>query len=76
MKELMPALIKAHGLTTLLQLVELDLAKQLAAKQHVTVSPADIQHEREVTLSRLFQQTDDKMQQAIEDAKAAHDEKR
>jgi parvulin-like peptidyl-prolyl isomerase len=76
MNQLMPALIKAHGLTTLLQLVELDLAKQQAAQKHLTVTPADIEHERAVTLSHLFQQTDDKIDGEIEDAQSAHDTKR
>jgi parvulin-like peptidyl-prolyl isomerase len=74
--ELMKPLIAAHGLTTLLQVVELDLVKQQAAQRGITVTPADIQHERDVTIGRMFKDADDKLQTEIDDAQAAHDDKK
>jgi parvulin-like peptidyl-prolyl isomerase len=73
--QLLTPLIKAHGLTTLLQLMELNLAHQDLAEQKLTITPADIEHERQLTLSHLFQQTDDKIQAEIDAAEAVHNEK-
>jgi parvulin-like peptidyl-prolyl isomerase len=74
--ELMKPLIASHGLTTLLQLVELDLVKQQAAQRGFSVTPADIQHEHDVTVGRMFKDADDKLQGEIDDAQAAHDDKK
>jgi foldase protein PrsA len=52
--DLVQPLIDAYGLNMLLNLVQLDLAKQDAASAHVTVTPEDIAHERELTLSKIF----------------------
>ncbi len=47
-------LMQSYGLNILLQLVQLDLAKQHAAKDNVAVTPADFQRERELTLKQMF----------------------
>jgi len=47
-------LIDAYGLNVLLNLVQLELAKQQANQSAVTVTDADIAHERELTLEKMF----------------------
>jgi len=49
-KELEEPLIEAYGLNMLLELVQLDLAKQEAERQSMTVSPADVDNEIDLTL--------------------------
>jgi hypothetical protein len=58
--ELEQPLIEAYGLNILLNLVQLDLAKQQAARDGLTVTPEDIRRERELTLAKLFEQEPDK----------------
>lgn len=58
MKQLMEPLLDAHGLDMLLQLVQVELAHQLAAQEHVVVTAADIQQERQRTLAKLFADAD------------------
>jgi parvulin-like peptidyl-prolyl isomerase len=50
MKELQAPLVEAHGLNILLELVQVDLAKQEAQKQSVVVTPQDIDDEADRTL--------------------------
>lgn len=52
--DLVQPLIDTYGLNMLLNLVQLELAKQDAANAHITVTPEDIAHERELMLNRLF----------------------
>jgi hypothetical protein len=54
MGSLVQPLIDTYGLNMLLNIVQLELAKQDAANAHVVVTPEDIAHERELTLSKLF----------------------
>jgi foldase protein PrsA len=54
MGSLVQPLIDTYGLNMLLNIVQLELAKQDAASAHVTVTPEDIAKEREETLSKLF----------------------
>jgi foldase protein PrsA len=54
MGSLVQPLIETYGLNMLLNIVQLELAKQDAANAHVTVTPEDIAKERELTLSKLF----------------------
>jgi hypothetical protein len=49
-----PTLINGYGLNILLNVVQLELAKQEAARAEVTVSPEDIAREREQTLAKMF----------------------
>ncbi|HSV14494.1 MAG TPA: peptidyl-prolyl cis-trans isomerase, partial [Tepidisphaeraceae bacterium] len=53
-QELEQPLIDAHGLTILLNLVQLNLAKQQTTKMGLHVSPEDVQRERQVTFNKLF----------------------
>ncbi|HWB55235.1 MAG TPA: peptidyl-prolyl cis-trans isomerase [Tepidisphaeraceae bacterium] len=54
LEELDKPLIAGYGLNVLLNLVQLDLAKQQAARSNVTVTPADIQHEQQMTVDKMF----------------------
>jgi parvulin-like peptidyl-prolyl isomerase len=47
-------LIEAYGLNVLLNLVQLELARQQVENAHATVTPADVQRERELTLEGMF----------------------
>lgn len=54
LSQIQPTLIEGYGLNVLLNIVQLDLAKQEAARAKVTASEEDFQRERDLTLSRLF----------------------
>jgi parvulin-like peptidyl-prolyl isomerase len=58
MRQLTQPLVEGYGLNILLNLVQLELAKQDAARKRITLSPHDIEVERDQTLSRLFQDAD------------------
>ena len=68
MKQLIGPLIEAHGLNMLVNLVQLEMARQDAVKAGVTVSAADFQEERQQTLDKLFKESDDKTQDQIDAA--------
>ena len=63
-------MIEAHGLSFLLQLVQLELAKQAAAQQGVKVTPDDVKYERKLTFQRMFKDSDDALRAKM---KEAHD---
>ncbi len=54
MGQLQGPLVEAYGLNVLLNLVQLELAKQVAANAKATVTEADIERERKITLDRMF----------------------
>jgi foldase protein PrsA len=54
MGSLVQPLIDTYGLNMLLNIVQLELARQDAANAHVTVTPEDIAREREQMLAKLF----------------------
>ena len=68
MKQFLSPLIEAHGLNLLINLVQLEMVKDDAAKASVTVSVADFQQERQQTLDKLFKENDDKTQDQIDQA--------
>ena len=68
MDQLMKPLVEAHGLTVLLNLVQLELAKDLAQQQNVKVTEEDFGQERKQTLDRLFAEGDQKTQDRIDNA--------
>jgi foldase protein PrsA len=57
-KDLEPVLMEGYGLNALLVLVQLDLAEQEAARQHVAVTPDDLANERAITLDNLGRATE------------------
>ena len=54
MGRLLDPLIKAYGLNVLLNVVQLDLAKQAAKDAGVVVTPEDLRQEQEMTVARMF----------------------
>lgn len=52
--ELDKPLIAGYGLNVLLNLVQLDLVKQQAYRSGITITQADIDHERELTVQKMF----------------------
>jgi foldase protein PrsA len=57
---LVKPLVEAYGLNLLLQIVQLELARQDAAKAGVTVTSADVTHERAFMLKGFFPDADEK----------------
>jgi parvulin-like peptidyl-prolyl isomerase len=54
LRQLQQPLVEGYGLTVLLNLVQLELAKQRARELNVTITPDDLTTERDLTLARLF----------------------
>jgi parvulin-like peptidyl-prolyl isomerase len=59
-EQLIKPLVEAYGLNVLLQLIQLELARQDAAKAGVVVSPADVEAERNNILKGAFPEADPK----------------
>jgi parvulin-like peptidyl-prolyl isomerase len=74
MRQLVAPLIESHGLTVLLNLVQRELAREDATKQHIVVTAKDFEEEREATLERLCKNADEsKFLDAIDRAMAKKD---
>ncbi len=75
-RQLMQPLLEAHGLTMLLNLARLNLAKQDAALEHVEVSAQDFAEERKTTLDKMFadSQPEQALDKKLEEAVAKKDE--
>jgi parvulin-like peptidyl-prolyl isomerase len=56
--QLLPVLYGGPGLDVLMKVVQMNLAVELAARSGVTISPADVQAERSLTLSLAFPDQD------------------
>jgi len=54
MGDLQQPLLESYGLNVLLNVVQLQLAKQVATNAKVTVTQADVERERKTTLDRMF----------------------
>ena len=59
-EQLVKPLVEAYGLNLLLQEIQLELARQNAAKAGVTVTPGDVARERTAMLKGLFEKADEK----------------
>jgi parvulin-like peptidyl-prolyl isomerase len=68
--QLQKPLIQAYGLNILLNLVQLEVAKENAAKAGVTVTPDDVARETQITIDRMFEQSNEKL---VDRARAARD---
>lgn len=66
--DLLASMIEAHGLNFLLHIVQLHLARQAAAQQHVVVTADDFKQERELTFQRMFKESDDALKQRLKEA--------
>lgn len=56
--QLYPVLIEGYGLNLMMNVVQLEYAKQQAERAGITVSPEDIQRERERTFAQRFPDAD------------------
>lgn len=70
MSQLRAPLVEAHGLPVLLNLVQLELARQEARRAGIELTPDDIAKERERTIARMFKEADQKTQDQIDEAEA------
>ncbi|MEO6435669.1 MAG: peptidylprolyl isomerase [Tepidisphaeraceae bacterium] len=61
MDQLQRPLIEAYGLNVLLNLVQLEIARQHAIRAGVKVTPQDVATEREVTIERMFKESNEKL---------------
>jgi len=68
MQQFVTPLIKAHGLPLLLNMVQLELAREDAREAHVTITPQDVEHEQDLTLAKMFSDSDKKEQDQAEEA--------
>ncbi|HSH96497.1 MAG TPA: peptidylprolyl isomerase [Roseimicrobium sp.] len=68
MDQILKPLIEAHGLNTLLVVVQLELAKGLAEKVGIRVTEADVVAERESMLTKLFSENDERLDDMIANA--------
>jgi hypothetical protein len=76
MRQLVDPLIESHGLTMLVNLVELELARQNAASYHVVVTDKDFADEHDLTLEKMFKDSDDpKLVDALDKAVAGESSK-
>lgn len=72
LRQVIEPLLESRGLALLLNIAQLDMAKQDAREAHVAVTPQDIQHEQELTLDKMFHDADQKEQDQLADAEAKH----
>jgi parvulin-like peptidyl-prolyl isomerase len=77
--QLQGPLLDAYGLNVLLNQVQLELAKQVAANAKVTVTQADIDRERKMTLDRMFKDApkedhDNLFEQFLQQQRSSHAE--
>jgi foldase protein PrsA len=79
LEQLQRPLIESYGLNLLLELAQLELARQTAAQSHAAVSPQDIAAERDETIDKMFKQSNapiqEKLDQAIEQNRPADAER-
>jgi parvulin-like peptidyl-prolyl isomerase len=72
--QLQRPLIQGYGLNILLNLVQLEVAKENAAKAGVKVTPEDVARETELTIERMFEQSNERITDKIKDAREKGDE--
>jgi len=71
--QLMGPLIESHGLTVLVNLLQVQQAREDATKAGITVTDADFKAERDMTLSGMFKDASDQLQAQIDQADAKGD---
>ena len=72
-EQFLAPLIEGHGLPVLLNVVQLELARQNAQRMGLPLSDGDVAEERKRTLSQAFGELDAKVQQQVDDALARND---
>jgi len=75
LRQLVKPLVESRGLVMLVNLAQLEVAKQDAATAHLIVTPQDIQKEHERTLERQFKDADPKLNEQLENAIAKNNTK-
>jgi parvulin-like peptidyl-prolyl isomerase len=70
MRQLVQPLIEAHGLTFLLNMARLELVKQDARANRLIVSADDLRHEQDLTMAKMFKDSDLKEQEQLDDAES------
>jgi parvulin-like peptidyl-prolyl isomerase len=73
-EQFLAPLIEGHGLPVLLNVVQLELAKQNAHRMGLVLGEADVAEERKRTLAQAFGELDAKIQQQVDDAVARGDQ--
>jgi len=73
-EQFLAPLIESHGLSVLLNVVQLELAKQNAQRKGLVLTEDDLKQERQRTLNQAFGEVDAKLQQQIDEAVARKDE--
>jgi hypothetical protein len=73
-KQFLAPLVEAHGLPVLLNVVQLELARQNAQRKGLVVTPDDLAAERDRTLEQAFGEADNKTQDQIQAAEGRGDE--
>ncbi len=71
-EQVITPLLDARGLDMLLKVVQMELAKNEAAKLNVVATPQDVLVERSRTLEQLFKDQNPKLIEQIKDAQIAH----
>jgi parvulin-like peptidyl-prolyl isomerase len=71
--EILGPMLEAHGVNFLLHLVQLEIAKQLAAQQGVTVTPDELKAERAQMFKRMLQQSTDELEKKLDEARQLGD---
>jgi parvulin-like peptidyl-prolyl isomerase len=71
--QLIGPLIESHGLTVLVNLLQVQQAREDATKAGITVTDADFKAERDTTLSGMFKDASDPLQAQIDQAEAKGD---
>jgi foldase protein PrsA len=73
-QQLQAPLMEAYGLNVLLNLVQLEMVKQQAARANIVVTPDDIRQERQTTLDKLFQESNQPLLDKLDDAVSRNDQ--
>ena len=73
-KQFLRPLIEGHGLTVLLNVVQLELARQNAQRRGLGLSADDLSRERDRTLEQAFGEADNKTAEQIQAAQAKGDQ--
>lgn len=74
--EVVHAVMEAHGLNMLLRVVQVEMAKSMAAKEGMVVTADDVKKERETTLFRMAKDANQKLLDDIADAEQRKDKAR
>ena len=69
MDQLQRPLFEAYGLNILLNLVQLEVAKEHAARAGVKVAPDDVEAERKTTIDRMFKESNEKLTDKLKTAR-------